>query len=89
MNAYICVIYIFLDFRDVNKVGDGIGSKFGRIIFSLAGFFAGYIIGFIYCWQLTLVMLAQLPLVFIVGGIMATVSSLNVFGIYSYSKCIW
>ncbi|XP_028401686.1 multidrug resistance protein 1-like [Dendronephthya gigantea] len=57
--------------EDINKIGDGIGSKFGRIICSLIGFFAGYIIGFIYCWQLTLVMLAQLPLLFIVGGMMA------------------
>lgn len=59
-------------------MGDGIGSKFGRILCSLVGFFAGYIIGFIYCWQLALVMLAQLPLLFVVGGLMATVSSLNV-----------
>ena len=59
-------------------MGDGIGSKFARIICSLVGFFAGYIIGLIYCWQLALVMLAQLPLLFFVGALMATVSSFNV-----------
>ncbi|XP_046862109.1 ATP-dependent translocase ABCB1-like isoform X2 [Xenia sp. Carnegie-2017] len=60
--------------EDINKIADGIGSKFGRIFCSLFGFMAGYIVGFVYCWRLSLVMLAQLPMLFFVGGIMATIT---------------
>ena len=73
--AQYCRNFLFNHLRDINKIGDGIGAKFGRIICSLIGFFVGYIIGFVYCWRLAFVMLAQLPLLFLCGGMMATVSS--------------
>ena len=60
----------------MNKVADGIGSKFGRMISSVVAFFAGYAIGFAYIWELTLVMLAMFPLLVFVGGIMAQVGYL-------------
>ena len=65
------LIYFF--FRDLNKISDGIGSKFGRIISSLVSFVSGYVIGFIYVWQLTLVEIATFPLVVFVGGMFAKV----------------
>ena len=64
-------VYFF--FRDLNKISDGIGSKFGRIISSLVSFVSGYVIGFIYVWQLTLVEIATFPLVVFVGGMFAKV----------------
>ena len=46
------------------------------MISSIVAFFAGYAIGFMYIWELTLVMLAMFPLIVIVGGIMAQVGYL-------------
>ena len=64
-------IYFF--FRDLNKISDGIGSKFGRIISSLVSFVSGYVIALIYLWQLKFVGMAVLPLVVFVGGMFAKV----------------
>lgn len=65
-------IYFF--FRDINKIADGIGAKYGRIISSVVSFVIGYVIGFIYVWQLTLVMLSLFPLMVIVGALMTKVN---------------
>ncbi|XP_028410024.1 multidrug resistance protein 1-like [Dendronephthya gigantea] len=59
--------------EDLNKLADGIGSKFGRLIYSLSAFFAGYALGFYYLWKMTLVMLAALPIVAVSGGILAKI----------------
>ena len=67
------IYHIYFFSRDLNKISDGIGSKFGRIISSFVSFVAGYVIGFIYVWQLTLVMIAMFPLIVIVGAVMAKV----------------
>ena len=40
---------------------------------SIVSFVAGYVIGFIYVWKLTLVMLGMFPLIVIVGAAMAKV----------------
>ena len=60
-------------YRDINKVADGIGAKFGRLFSCVVTFFAGYAIGFTYVWQLTLVLVATFPLIVLVGGLMAKV----------------
>ncbi|CAB3990056.1 multidrug resistance 1 isoform X2, partial [Paramuricea clavata] len=59
--------------EDLNKLADGIGSKFGRLIFSFSAFFAGYILGFCYLWKLALVMMAVLPIVALSGGVLAKI----------------
>jgi ATP-binding cassette subfamily B (MDR/TAP) protein 1 len=59
--------------RDINKIADGIGAKYGRMISSVVSFIVGYTIGFIYVWQLTLVMLSLFPLMVIVGAMMSKV----------------
>ena len=59
--------------RDLNKMADGMGSKFGRLIYSFVAFIAGYCLGFIYLWQMTFVMLAFLPVVAISAGLIAKV----------------
>ena len=63
----------FIHFRNMNKLADGIGSKFGRLIYSFSVFTAAYALGFYYLWKLTLVMLAVLPVVAACGGIQAKV----------------
>jgi ABC-type multidrug transport system fused ATPase/permease subunit len=60
-------------FRDINKVVEGIGSKVGMAIQFTVTFFAGFAIGFVYSWKLTLVILSLTPLMIIAGGIMGKV----------------
>jgi ABC-type bacteriocin/lantibiotic exporter with double-glycine peptidase domain len=61
-------------FRDLNQLADGIGSKFGRLIYSFSSFTAGYVLGLCYLWKMTLVMLAVLPVVAVSGGVVAKVT---------------
>ncbi|XP_038962980.1 ATP-dependent translocase ABCB1 isoform X1 [Rattus norvegicus] len=48
---------------DVSKINDGIGDKLGMFFQSITTFSAGFIIGFISGWKLTLVILAVSPLI--------------------------
>ena len=59
--------------RDLNKMADGMGSKFGRLVFSFVAFTTGYCLGFVFLWKMTFVMLAFLPLVAISAGLIAKV----------------
>ena len=52
---------------------DGMGSKFSRIISSIVCFVAGYTVGFILCWDLTLILLATFPFMMLSGIIMTKV----------------
>lgn len=61
-------------FRNLNRLADGIGSKFGRIIYSFSSFITGYVLGFYYLWKLALVMLPILPPLAVSAGIMAKVN---------------
>ncbi|XP_028416784.1 multidrug resistance protein 1-like isoform X1 [Dendronephthya gigantea] len=57
--------------EDINKIADGIGAKYGRILSSIVSFIVSYAIGFVYVWQLTLVMFSLFPLMVIVGAMMS------------------
>ena len=63
----------FLLCRDLNKVYDGIGQKIGMFLQNMAIVLVGFIMGFVYGWKLTLVIIAISPLLMIAGGIMAKV----------------
>lgn len=63
----------------MNKIADGLGSKFGRLIYSLVAFIAGYVLGFFFLWKMTLVMLAALPVIAISAGLLAKVLYCNKF----------
>eukprot|EP00054_Salpingoeca_dolichothecata_P020503 m.129396 g.129396 ORF g.129396 m.129396 type:complete len:1316 (+) comp23639_c0_seq1:107-4054(+) len=54
---------------DIPKIQDGISDKLGSLIQFGASFLGGFIIGFVYSWELTLVVLAVSPLM-IIGGIL-------------------
>ena len=58
-------------FRDLNKLQEGIGEKVGMSIFFFTIFFASLITAFIFGWELTLVILSVMPVMTVVGGIMA------------------
>nr|XP_048289551.1 multidrug resistance protein 2 isoform X3 [Myodes glareolus] len=47
---------------DVFKINEGIGDKIGMFFHSITSFLAGFIVGFIRGWKLTLVILAVTPL---------------------------
>ena len=47
--------------RDLNKLQEGIGEKIGMLVFSLFSFIVSIVNAFIHGWQMTLVMLAALP----------------------------
>lgn len=57
----------------MNKVVDGLGSRFGRLIYSITAFVSGYFLGFFFLWKMTLVMLAALPLLALSVGLFAKV----------------
>ena len=64
---------MFFFFRDLSKIADGIGSKLGRLISSIVAFIAGYVVGFILVWELALILMAVLPPIIIVEGVITTV----------------
>ena len=67
---------IFLSFfnSDVTKIQNGIGDKVAMVVQSISMFLAGFLIGFIYSWKLTLVILSVTPALMITGGITGKVS---------------
>ena len=66
---------ISFPFRDLNKIEEGIGHKIGMLLQAITTVLVGFIMGFVYGWKLTLVMIAASPLVVIAGGIIGKVTS--------------
>ncbi|XP_056007799.1 ATP-dependent translocase ABCB1-like isoform X2 [Ostrea edulis] len=62
---------------DINKIHMGIGDKMGTFVQWIAGFFAGFTIGFIYGWKLTLVILAISP---VLAGVAMLMNKLLALG---------
>ena len=54
---------------------DGIGHKIGMLLQAITTVLVGFIMGFVYGWKLTLVMIAASPLMIIAGGIIGKVNS--------------
>ncbi|XP_032547318.1 ATP-dependent translocase ABCB1-like isoform X1 [Chiroxiphia lanceolata] len=60
---------------DVSKINDGIGDKIGLLVQQLTAFVAGFIVGLIRGWKLTLVILAVSPVLGLSAAIWAKVLS--------------
>ena len=60
-------------FSDVNKIQDGIGDKVAAFFRYGAQFVGGFIVGFVYGWELTLIVTAVSPLLVIAGAVMSQV----------------
>lgn len=71
-------------FSDVQKIQDGIGDKLAVFICMMARTIAGIIIGFIFAWQLTLVILAVTPLMALSAGLLMKVNILGLFVKYLF-----
>jgi ATP-binding cassette subfamily B (MDR/TAP) protein 1 len=61
-------------FSDVDKIQEGTGDKLALLFQYVSVAIAGIIVGFIYGWKMTLVMLAASPFMIIAGAIMGFVS---------------
>ncbi|CEP15949.1 hypothetical protein [Parasitella parasitica] len=55
---------------DTQIIQDGISERFGRFVMLLCQFITGFVVAFVQGWRLAVVMLAVLPLLFFVGGLM-------------------
>lgn len=62
-----------LSCSDIEKIHDGIGEKLSLFITTIASFFAGFIIGFVRDYRITLVLLGFAPLLAISGAFIAKV----------------
>ena len=67
---------LFLTFRDLNKLQEGIGEKIGMLTFFTGTFILSIITAFVYGWDLTLVLMTMIPFMVIFGGIAAKVCGL-------------
>ncbi|CAH1803157.1 unnamed protein product [Owenia fusiformis] len=66
---------------DITKIHDGIGDKFATFVQWMSTFFAGYILGFILGWKLTLVILALSPLIVLGGGAVG-----RIMGVFTHKE---
>jgi ATP-binding cassette subfamily B (MDR/TAP) protein 1 len=55
---------------DTVKIKDGLGQKFGDAVRFICQFFAGYIIGFVRGWDITLVMSCLMPFMVVSMGVL-------------------
>ncbi|KAM6450468.1 ATP-binding cassette sub-family B member 5 isoform 2-T5 [Liasis olivaceus] len=61
--------------QDINTIHKGIGDKISLIIQDFSTFLTGIIIGFVYGWKLTLVILSVTPLIAVSGAIWSYILS--------------
>ncbi|KAJ3053457.1 Multidrug resistance protein 1 [Rhizophlyctis rosea] len=59
--------------QDTQLIQDGISEKAGMAVQCVAQFVAGFVVAFVKGWKLSLVLLASLPLMGIVGSIMVAI----------------
>ncbi|XP_068829098.1 phosphatidylcholine translocator ABCB4 isoform X3 [Capricornis sumatraensis] len=60
---------------DISKISEGIGDKVGMFFQAIATFFAGFIVGFIRGWKLTLVIMAISPVLGLSTAVWAKILS--------------
>ncbi|XP_006925785.1 phosphatidylcholine translocator ABCB4 isoform X2 [Pteropus alecto] len=60
---------------DISKISEGIGDKVGMFFQAVATFFAGFIVGFIRGWKLTLVIMAISPVLGLSAAVWAKILS--------------
>uniref|UniRef100_A0A8C9CK48 Phosphatidylcholine translocator ABCB4 n=1 Tax=Phocoena sinus TaxID=42100 RepID=A0A8C9CK48_PHOSS len=59
---------------DISKISEGIGDKVGMFFQAIATFFAGFVVGFLRGWKLTLVIMAISPILGLSTAVWAKVS---------------
>ncbi|XP_021353533.1 multidrug resistance protein 1-like isoform X2 [Mizuhopecten yessoensis] len=72
---------------DINQIHEGIGDKVSTFLQWFSSAIASFIIGFIYGWQLTLVMLSVAPLLGVAAGAMSKImASMSSKELSAYAK---
>ncbi|XP_033762473.1 LOW QUALITY PROTEIN: ATP-dependent translocase ABCB1-like [Pecten maximus] len=72
---------------DINQIHEGIGDKVSTFIQWFSSAISSFIIGFIYGWQLTLVMLSVAPLLALAAGVMSKImASMSTKELTAYAK---
>ncbi|XP_061441927.1 ATP-binding cassette sub-family B member 5 [Rhineura floridana] len=72
---------------DINTIHDGIGDKISILVQFFTTFVAGIVIGFVYGWKLTLVILSVSPLLAVSGGLWSyLLSVLTTKELLAYAK---
>lgn len=66
-----CVLH-----RNLGRIKEGIGEKLMLIVFDLTVFVAGFVIAFVYGWQLTLIVYGCAPFIVMSQGIVARAQSI-------------
>ena len=77
LRSYHKIVCLYVG-SDLEKVSKGIGDKLAFIFQALGTFVGGLVLGFVYVWQLALVMIGCAPIVIVLGGIVQRVSCYNV-----------
>ena len=75
------IVFLF-GVSDVDQIENGIGEKLALFFQYLTVFIAGYIVGFVYGWELTLVILSVSPLLILSGVLMSKVCIVGVINCY-------
>ena len=73
----VAVNFQFCSYSDVMKLQMGMGDKVFTFIQWMVTFIAGYTVGFVQGWKLTLVILSVAPLMVLTVGFIAIVSSVE------------
>jgi len=72
---------------DLNKLQEGIGEKIAMLFFFSGSFTVSIIVAFVYGWELTLVLLAMIPLMTLANGMLAwATTSLAAKEMAAYAK---
>ena len=71
------VCFLYHDYSDINNVQNGMGDKVATFIHFFVTFLAGYVIGFIKGWKLTLIILSLTPLLAVSATILIVVSNVG------------
>ncbi|XP_060076812.1 ATP-dependent translocase ABCB1-like [Ylistrum balloti] len=72
---------------DINQVHEGIGDKVSTFVQWFSSAISSFIIGFVYGWQLTLVMLSVAPLLAVAAGAMSQImASMSSKELTAYAK---
>lgn len=76
---------------DVNHIEVGVGDKFATTCQHLSTVVIGVIYGFVFCWRLTCVLLAAIPVLLVTGFMLATASARatgNSLGSYGQASAV-
>ena len=79
--SFFC--HLSLSLSDIDKIHNGIGDKFAILIQLITTFFAGFVIGFIRGWELTLLLIVVTPFMVFGAAVFSKVLLHDIF-IYIY-----